>query len=651
MFSAVLNNGTTWVAGGSNSIAYSTTGKTWTTVTGGPTNVNSLAWTGTQWLACCDGSNNLYVSSDAVTWSLNTNLSSYTLNKIAFANNTLFALSPGIIFYTTNLSLAAWSSHPVAGVGNITGFVYTGTHYRFSSNTTLITTIDLVSWTTSSLPSPSTNLSINNSANGVATVKPIIIACSDSSYNTLGYTYDGIQWYGCGNRVLQNRANHAAWNGNIWVAVGQSAGTWFAISKDGINWQQQFDSLFTEAYAVAWNGSEWLAAGVGAAFSLARSTNGIHWSGIAGSKTLFPSKATDVVWNGRNWIASGGTTVAFFYNTVTTGVVGDLSSVLLPATSSATASSGSNPEYAIDYSDSTAWTSQSSVYSAAGVYTGSDPSGGEWIQINVGDSTTIKQYYLRSNAAQWSLYGSPNGTTTWSLIDSRVDPSNVFFSATTNTNPYLYYRFVIQKIVSGASTNVQVNSVDFFVDRSPPTSRFYKLNNTKRWLSSVVNTGYSSIMQYNATVSNAIPTTTTNTPISVPTSYSYDGQYNLMTDLSNASVYYSSDNNVLIDVSLSTIAQKYASCFNGTHFFVGGSGANIVYAHPSDMTTWYSVSNADTTFTGGSILALVSNPGLGFVCPPNSLYLVPGDKLSVVAPKFYDENMEKRGAVFNFSLL
>jgi hypothetical protein len=197
----------------------------------------------------------------------------------------------------------------------------------------------------------------------------------------------------------------------------------------------------------------------------------------------------------------------------------------------------------------------------------------------MGDSIAFKQYYLRSNAAQWSLYGSPNGTTTWTLIDSRVDASNVFFSTTTNTTPYTYYRFVFEKIVSGPSTNVQVNSVDFFVDRSPPTSRFYKLNNTKRWLSSVVNTGYSSIMQYNATVSNAIPTTTTTSPISLPTSYSYDGQYHLMTDLSNANVYYSSENNVLIDVPLSTIAQKYASCFNGTHFFVGGSGANIVYAH------------------------------------------------------------------------
>jgi hypothetical protein len=639
MFSAVLNNGAIWVAGGATSIAYSTTGKTWTTVLGGPSQVNSLAWTGTHWLACCDGSNNLYVSSDGVSWSLNTTLSSYTLHKIAFANNTLFALSVGTIFYTTNL--ASWSSKQFAGVQNITGFAYTGTHYKFSSNTTLITTIDLVSWTTSSLPGPSTNLSINNSANGVATVKPIVIACSDSSYNTLGYTYDGLQWYGCGNTVLRNRANHAAWNGNIWVAVGKSDGTWFAISKDGISWQQQTDTLFSEAFAVAWNGSEWVAAGEGAAFSLARSTDGVHWSGIAGSKTqLFPSKAVDVKWNGKMWVACGETGgVAFFsndFNTWTTGVVGDLSSVLLPG-SVATASSGVYPEYAIDLSDSTAWTSQSAVYSA-GVYTGSDPSGGEWLQIDMGSGgTAFKQYYLRSNAAQWSLYGSVT-TSSWTLIDSRTDASNVFFQ-TANTTPYTYYRFVFQKIVSGPSTNVQVNSVDFFVDK--PLSPYYKLSNTKRWLSSVVNTGYSSIMQ----VSNV------SSPVTVPTSYSYDGQHHLLTDLSNANLYYSSDFITFSAVLLPTIAQKYASCYNGTHFFVGGSGANIMYAHPSDMTAWYSVSNADTTFTGGSILALVSNPGIGFVCPPNAIYLSPGDKLSLVAPKFYDENMEKRGAVFNFSLI
>lgn len=644
MFSAVLHNGTTWVAGGATSVAYSTTGKTWTTVVGGPTQVNSLAWTGSQWVACCDGSNNLYVSNDAITWTLNTILSSYNLNKIGYANNTLFALSSGAIFYTTNLNMGSWTSH--AATGNFTGFVFTGTHYLFSSNSTLLSTLDLNSWTISALPSPSTTLSINNSANGVATVKPITIACSDSSYNTLGYTYDGIQWYGCGNTVLQTRANHAAWNGNIWVAVGKSSGTWFAISKDGISWQQQADSLFTEAYAVAWNGTEWIAAGEGAAFSLARSVDGIHWAGIPGSKTVFPTKAVDVVWNGHDWIACGGTTLLFLNgnsNNSQSVVVGDLSSVLVYP--SATTSSGVFPEYSVDYNDSTAWTSQSSVYSNAGIYTGSEPSGGEWLQINAGTSVAIKQYYLRSNALQWSLYGSATGSGPWSPLDStRIDASNSFFAVTNNNaNPYTYYRFVFQKIVSGPATNVQVNSVDFFVDKlSPATSRFYRLQNTKRWLSSVVNTGYASYMQYNGVA----PITTS--PISVPTSYSYDGQYNLMTDLSNTNVYYSTANNVLTAVNLSSIPQKYASCFNGTHFFVGGSGAQIMYAHPSDMTTWYASDAAP--FAGGSILSLVSNPGIGFVAPPNAVYLVPGEKLSVVAPKFYDENMEKRGAVFNFSL-
>ena len=645
MFSAVLHNGTTWVAGGATSVAYSTTGKTWTTVVGGPTQVNSLAWTGTQWVACCDGSNNLYVSNDAITWTLNTILSSYNLYKIGYANNTLFALSSGAIFYTTNLNMGSWTLHSATTSGNFTGFVFTGTHYLFSSNSTLLSTLDLVSWTTSALPSPSTTLSINNSANGVATVKPITIACSDSSYNTLGYTYDGIQWYGCGNTVLQTRANHAAWNGNIWVAVGKSSGTWFAISKDGISWQQQSDSLFTEAYAVAWNGTEWIAAGEGAAFSLARSVDGIHWTGIPGSKTVFPTKAVDVVWNGHDWIACGGTTLFFLNNSNSSQsvVVGDLSSVLVNP--SATASSGVSPEYSVDYNDSTAWTSQSSVYNGAGIYTGSEPSGGEWLQIDAGTSVSIKHYYLRSNAMQWSLYGSTTGSGPWSPLDAtRIDASNSFFAVTNNNaNPYTYYRFVFEKIVSGPSTNVHVNSVDFFVDKSPETSRFYRLQNTKRWLASVVNTGYASYMQYNGVA----PITTT--PISVPTSYSYDGQYNLMTDLSNTNVYYSTANNGLTAVNLPSIPQKYASCFNGTHFFVGGSGAQIMYAHPSDMTLWYASDGAP--FTGGSILSLVSNPGIGFVAPPNAVYLVPGEKLSVVAPKFYDENMEKRGAVFTMGLL
>jgi hypothetical protein len=651
MFSAVLNNGSIWVAGGSTSLAYSTTGKTWTTVVSGPTNVNSIVWTGTLWISSSDGSNNLYTSHDAITWKLNTSLNAYNIYKIVYTNNILFALSAGTILYCPGLNFGAWSSHSVAGAGNFTGFVYTGTHYLFSSGTTLVSTQDLATWTTSSLPSASTALSINNSSSGAATVKPITIACCDSSYNTLGYSYDGIQWHGSGNTVLQTRANHAAWNGTRWVAVGKSANTWFAVSRDGTSWQQQPDSLFTEAYAVAWNGSLWIAAGEGSTYSLAYSLDGVQWTGVANSKSqLFVNRATDVKWNGLVWTACGSpTAVASSVDgiswTATSGVVGDLSSVLLSAPSFvASASSGANPGNVFDLSDGTVWTSQSSAYNpTTGLPVSSD---GEYVQIQfVSNSYTVKQYYLRSTATDWSLYGSNDGIS-WSLIDDKTGITNNVFFSTTNTTPYSYYRVVFQKIVAGP-TSVQANSVDFFVEQA--LSPYFKFNNTKRWLSSVVNTGYSLTTQFNGVLSPAATS-----QVALSTSFSYDGQYNLYTDLSNTNVYFGTDfsNGTLTAVSLPTIAKKYTSCFNGTYFFVGGSGpssgtGSIMYAHPSDMSSWYSV---DATFASGSVLALVSNSGLGFVSPPNTIYMNPGEKLSIVAPKFYDENMEKRGATFNFSL-
>jgi len=660
MFSAVLNNGTMWVAGGST-LKYSTTGKTWTTASG-PTNVNSLAWTGTQWLAGCDGANNLYTSNDAITWNLNTSLQAYTITKVAYANNFIFVLSVGTIFFSQNFGI--WSSH-VESVGAITGFTYTGTHYLFSSGTTLIKTQDLTTWTTASLPSTSTSLTINNSSQGSATVKPITLACSDSSYNTLGYTYDGIQWYGTGNTVLRVRANHAAWNGTIWVTVGKSVGTWFAVSRDGINWQQQADAIFDEAYAVAWNGSYWLVAGEGSAYSLAKSTDGVSWTGIAGSKTLFGTRATDVAWNGVKWTAYGSP-VAVATSTDGTiwsllpSVVGDVSSVLTP-TVTVTSSSGANPEYAFDLSASTAWSSGSGLYdSGTGLYSGSDLAGGEWLQIDLTTSYAVKHYSMASaNGLQWSFAGSSDGSV-WTTLDTQTmnfssTTTNPIFLSTANTTAYQYYRFVFTKVVAG-STSVQVKDIDLFlVDASRELSKYYRISNTKKWISSVVNTGYSSLMQYDGIPSAYLNTRflNTSTPISLQTSYSYDGQYNLITDLSNANVYYATDfsNNVFTSVSLPTVEKKYSSCFNGTHFFVGGSGTNLImYAHPSDMTSWFPTANADTTFSGGKILALVSNSGLGFVSPPNSIYLTPGEKLALVAPKFYDENMEKRGATFNFTL-
>ena len=638
LMKASLNNGSIWVVGGS-SIATSIDGKTWTTVPSSPTNVNSLAFTGSQWIACCDGSNNIYSgTSDANSWYLSRTLSSYNLFKVAFANNTLFALSTGKIFYSTDLNLGAWSSYSAA-VGDITGFAYTGSKFLFSSATNLISTQNLNAWTvTAALPSITKSLSINNSAQGAATVKPIVIACTDSSFNTLGYTYDGIRWYGCGSTALQTRANHAAWSGSLWVAVGKSASTWFSWSRDGISWIGQPDTLFGEAFSIAWNGSIWVAAGEGAAFSLATSSDGITWTGVPGSKTIFVDRATDIKWTGAQWVACGSPSiVAKSFNATTWTLiedvlVGDLSSVLFSFTTTATSNSGT-AQNAFDLSSATAWTSQTGAYDAV---TGAPTGTVENVQVTFTSSKVVNQYFLQSSAIDWVLEGSTNGST-WVTLHAIVNSTRSFFSFA-NTTPYTYYRVVFYKIAANSGlTSVRVTNVDFFQRQA--LSKFYRMNNTKRGVSYFVNTGYSSwLQQYDGSA--------VLTPVKRATSFSYDGKYGVITDLSTNSVFYTTE----IDVSLASVAfgnASYASCFNGTHFLVGRTNSRIAYAHPSNMSFWFTVT---VPFTGGNILSLVSNSGIGFASPPNSLCLDPGDKLSLVAPKFYDINMVGRAPTFNFGL-
>jgi hypothetical protein len=99
------------------------------------------------------------------------------------------------------------------------------------------------------------------------------------------------------------------------------------------------------------------------------------------------------------------------------------------------------------------------------------------------------------------------------------------------------------------------------------------------------------------------------------------------------------------------MTNKYASCYNGTFFIAGGDGIDkILYAHPSNMNTWYSTANANTIFSGGAVRGLFSNSGFGFVSPPNSIHMIPGEKLSITAPKAYDHNMQGKGVAFSFNL-
>jgi hypothetical protein len=658
---ALAYNGGQWLAGGSNGSAYSTDGVVWTAT--GLTGVIEVIWTGSFWLAAC--STGLFTSGDAVAWSPTSALASIPISGIGTHNDYIFALSAGIL-YISRGDLGTWTSHSFGGATPITGFANTGTEYLFSSGTNIYKTADLITWTTTALSSTAASITINNSSSGTAIVKPMIVACSDSTYNTLGYSYDGVQWYGCGNSVLQTRANHAAWNGSIWVSVGLSVGTWFAVSRDGIHWQQQTDTTFVEGYQVAWNGELWVAVGEGASYSIATSTDGILWRGVAGSKGLFSTRGTSVSWTGGQWVAYGSpaataTSVDGLTWSSSSYIVGDISSVIISGSYNASTGTATN---AYDKLAATTWSSDSGVYNGSG-YTGTASLGGvsgEWLQVALGSAAVAQHYSVCGPASNqfpkaWTLLGSNDGTS-WTTLDVQdlsmsvpVLPPSLLFS-TTNTTAYTNYAIVFQKTNGGSAVSVVTH--DLFAPSTAELSKYHRVISTKKYVASTVSTGYSTLMYYRGTNSSDKLSTIADPNLTM-SSYTYNGQYSLITDFSNSAVYYNTDfsQNQLTSIGLSTaMDKKHTSCYNGAFFFVGGSGTTrILYAHESDLTAWYSTANADTVFGGGAILSLVSNPGLGFVVSPNTVFLTPGDKLSISAPRFYDENIERRGATFTVSLI
>jgi hypothetical protein len=76
-----------------------------------------------------------------------------------------------------------------------------------------------------------------------------------------------------------------------------------------------------------------------------------------------------------------------------------------------------------------------------------------------------------------------------------------------------------------------------------------------------------------------------------------------------------------------------AACYNRKFILIGSSyGIFNEYTTP----TFYA-NNLSSLFT--TINSLASNSGYGFVVSPNTIYLEEGERLSVVTPKFYDNEI------------
>ena len=133
--------------------------------------------------------------------------------------------------------------------------------------------------------------------------------------NTTAYSYDGMNWTASTNNIFGTGGgicNDIAWNGTMFVAVGNSTGR-FGYSYDAITWTASTsgDNLLAyAAYGVCWNGSIWVAGGAtyNGSQKIIYSNDGINWNASTNSTTIFGgavgNSVNDIVWNGTMFVAA-----------------------------------------------------------------------------------------------------------------------------------------------------------------------------------------------------------------------------------------------------------------------------------------------------------------------------------------------------------
>jgi hypothetical protein len=355
---AIAWNGSMWVAvgWGTNSIAYSNDGINWIASNNTQSIIYyivDIAWSNTLslWFAVgYNGSSNptIVYSSDGINWNGNSLYSSFPNNgqpasiaSTTLVNNTItlpqsriVALgncnsSSNAIIYSDDgmnwtpangiVNGSTGSSQNIFSLGGM-GVAWNGSMWvavGYGTNT-IAYSINGILWYPSNY---STNI-FSLGGRAVAWNGSMWVAVGEGISNTVAYSYDGLNWTGCG--MVTGIGNSVAWNGLKWILVGQN-GNRIAESSDGKSWFIRApDQILSIGYSVAWNGSIWVVVGSSTYnnTSIIWSSDGINWTGGnnasgGNSGTIFSTSGRAVAWNGAMWVAVGegaNNTIAYSFD-------------------------------------------------------------------------------------------------------------------------------------------------------------------------------------------------------------------------------------------------------------------------------------------------------------------------------------------------
>jgi hypothetical protein len=452
-------NGTMWVVvgNGTNTIAYSYDGITWTglgidifSVQG-----NGVAWNGrrpntitfpmTQLVATGSGSNSLRYSSDGINWTSG-NTSIFTKGNGVATNGSIWVatgLGFDTLIYSTN-PRSAWQGLG-ATIFSIEGksIAWNGTMWVAVGGGTnsIAYSYDGITWI-------GLGLFIFTQGNSVGWNGFMWVAVG-SGTNSIAYSNDGIEWTGLGNILFSG--NGIAWNGSLWVAVGSGTNT-IIYSYNGITWVGLGATFFTTSgNGIAWNGNRWVAVGSGGN-TILYSSNGITWT--PATTSCFTTAGNGVTWNGTRWLATGSDTSGIGYSsdgsswTIIPGATNFVSPQLtnlvsntwvqneLTWTASASSVRDINSKaymaFDNDYVSTTLhhWASINKYLAPGGIgsyrgFNGTDTVnggqwGGEWIQIQCSTPLQLSSYRYACNTyhlfpQRYVIVGSNDGSTWYSL--------------------------------------------------------------------------------------------------------------------------------------------------------------------------------------------------------------------------------------------
>ena len=312
-----------------------------------PKNIKTIAWNGFMWIAAGKSWTNvgektpygpLSYSKDGIKW----RFPPYEQTKDVFSANTKIM---GVACNRTRKNYIKFPKNRIlAGVGNNIYFsdwstingIYDGngiSKWRRGDNT----------WqpdNTSPAIGPVNSSIIHRIIKSIAWNGTLWVAVGSNSYeendilkntHNIIYSYTGDKWLIAKDKIGDNNvkfnnyepapsqnANAVAWNGSIWVAVGDGKDIdAIRYSYDGKLWENSgtingntsstasFSAADGPGYCLAWNGTVWVAGG--GTGQLLYSSNGINWNmasrDVHGDKvTVLSANIHGVAWFNDKWV-------------------------------------------------------------------------------------------------------------------------------------------------------------------------------------------------------------------------------------------------------------------------------------------------------------------------------------------------------------